>query len=275
MGMGGGGPNISRSSRSSSRNRSRTRGRATVLVVAGVVFAAALILVLALTGGSDESGSSESDPGGRGSSESGSGENEGFNPAVSGGEVTGSAARAKESQESGGDDSESQEVAGEREEPERHADHDEEYVALTESQKGRARLAAIDFILAAYGYPKDDWARYSEQIRPEVDWGVFYESAAGDEISERIETMRQGGESGLQGAVVVERFEVLGVDENEESGESEEVSAVAYFEAAESFSSEGEPQGRATYYRQKMTLTTDGATYLVSSAEVPEATDRG
>lgn len=273
------------------RDGARRRSRSGIVGVSGsrvrvVVVAALALLVAALVAslvfdvfGRDEEGEASRERPSEGAT---------FNPAMAGGgtvrettdESTDESASGEyssqddSSQDDSSQDDSSQEVSGDEgrtepspEEPERGADHDEEYVDLTDSQKGRARLAAIDFIIAAYGYPEDDWIRYNERIRAEVDPRVFYESAAGDEISQRVVTMREEGESGLTGAVVVERFEV---GEVEGSGESEQVNGVAYFEAAESFSPEGEAEGRTADYRQRMRLAADGETYLVRSAEVPE-----
>jgi hypothetical protein len=132
----------------------------------------------------------------------------------------------------------------------------------TETDRGRARLAAARFVAAAYGYSGRDRVGYLSAVNETVVLPGFYSSEGAEEVERYSEEVERAG---ARSAAKLTGFEVRSVTD-------EVVEGRAYFETGDAYDDHGNLEGERRAYRQELTLERRGAVFRVKAAgEVEEA----
>lgn len=124
---------------------------------------------------------------------------------------------------------------------------------LTATDRDRARFVVSEFVIAGYGYAGEDATTYGRGIEELVVRPDFYDSPAGKQLSERVESFE---EDYVKSAATLDRFKISRTEPGEVIG-------TAYYEA-------GPVDGSQSRYLQQITLVPDGASYKVLSASTPQ-----
>lgn len=129
---------------------------------------------------------------------------------------------------------------------------------LTETDKGRVRLAAARFIAAAYGYSgeRGTQRKYLSAVNDSVLSPEFYGSPGGDQVRRYAEGVAA---SGTESAAKLTGFEVRGVTDGVVEGR-------AHFETGDAYDDHGDLEGERRAYRQELTLERRGAVFRVKAA---------
>lgn len=131
---------------------------------------------------------------------------------------------------------------------------------LTETDESRVRLTVSEFVNSAYGFVGDDKTAYARGVEQHVILPDFYDSPAGDAITQRVQNFDAGE---VSGAVKLNGFEI-------ETTEPERVAGTATFVTGESYTSNGDVKGAKREYSQRITLVPQGEIYKVSAASEPK-----
>lgn len=136
-----------------------------------------------------------------------------------------------------------------------------DYAALNETQQQRVRGAVSAYVVGAYGYTGSDPTEYARRVESNVILPDFYNSEGGEYLKGRIEQVKDGG---IEGAAVLERFEI------EESGDGEVV-GTAYFSQGRSYDESGVAiEGGGTSYREQFTLKPFESVYRIAASSGPQ-----
>jgi hypothetical protein len=119
---------------------------------------------------------------------------------------------------------------------------------LSETEKGRATMAATNFVLAAYGYKGKNQQEYSTVLNRTIFPWSFYESPGGAYVKDYRRRINDGG---IKSSAVVDRFEM-------KETSLEEVKGVVHFVVKDDL-------GKRSL-SQKLTLKPHRAIWRVSGA---------